>query len=115
MVPKGVKVSKTYPMEDFDLYTCSQRGVTILNFYVGNSPSFPGANNSTAGITETTVNGMQTKDLRRSGDNTNSRETLIKLSAETWPQYVHFWYSELSQIKSETADSIIISTLRRSQ
>jgi hypothetical protein len=108
-VPKDAKVLKQYSMEDFDLYECSLAGVRLLNFYVGNAPTFPKLRDSATTPTETALNGLKAKDVQTRTGSRVSRETLVEVPAKDWPDFVHFWYDGLDYEKAEVANRIIAS------
>jgi hypothetical protein len=107
-VPQGVRITKQHSMEDFTTYECRIAGQPILNFYVGNAPSFPHEQNSSQRESDSIINGMKARTLRDHSKG-NQRETLVEISDNGWPRFVHFWYEGLQDTQSDTADAIINS------
>lgn len=117
LIPRDAEITKKTPVEDFDIYEVTYKGSRILNAYVGNQPSFH-SSSDVASLTaeqeeDRTQRGYRTQSARtQSADGRVSRQVLFDLSRQKrdWPQFIHFWYSELSPDMAIISDEIIAST-----
>jgi hypothetical protein len=109
-VPVGVSVSRSRPVEDFDLYLFTRQSEgqqPILIAYVGNHPDIkrlPSESQSPAAK----------RKQRQCWEDQLGRgcEVLVRLPEQNWPQYVHFYYEGLSPKYARLADQIIRSLHR---
>ena len=108
-LPRNVDLAKEYEMEDFCLYRCSVAGERISDFFIGNWPNFHDRKDAVSRITHVSLGGMDAEDIRLGSKHKVSREVLVTLPSGEWPQFVHFWYYDLDQQRSELADSVINS------
>jgi hypothetical protein len=115
LIPHDAEVTKKTPVEDFAIYELRYKGHTILYAYVGNHPSFASDIESLKGQSEecSTHMGYSLRSVRhRTSEAAISRHVLLHLSARQrdWPQFIHFWYSDLGADMASVSDQVIAST-----
>jgi len=110
-IDKSLKVTSKSPVEDFVLYTFSKRDDNILHAYSGNHPEFPTVVEKASKKINVLIGNLNTECFEwKSSEDKYSRECLIDLSNEMpFPQYVHFWYYDLTFDEKELVDNIIAS------
>ena len=96
---------------DFDLYYVHRDESLLLGIYAGNHPSFGRSMPRGARRSQARLNGMRTQEIRwRTSAESLSRHVLVRLTeGPLFPQYVHFWYVDLSPESAGIADAIIHS------
>jgi hypothetical protein len=89
--PEGFSIQKTSPVEDFDIYSIVRDGKPYVMIYQGNQPDFPAIKNIKK--KESTVFSAETLKIYSiwDGNNLFSRELIIKIQDDNWPQYLHAW------------------------
>ena len=114
-VPSTVRVSKSSPVEDFELYQFSEQGEKLLEVYVGNHPNFPKSFPPSAVSDQIPINGLQAKIVRwRDQEGNMFCECLVQLGAEAaWPSLLHAKYTALSKDRAIIAERIISSVNRK--
>ena len=111
-IPESVDVSKTTPVQDFNVYEFRQQGKVILYAYAGNQPDFPSERLKGCRETAGAFKGFPQRVVeKKSGADAISKDVLMDFSRKTeWPQFVHFWYVENPARMATLADEIIAST-----
>ena len=105
-LPSTVSIKKETPVEDFNIYKFIYEEQVILSAYVGNHPQFNHANTE-KGIT----NGLVSEFfITKDPNGLEQKEILIEFSShQGWPNYMHFWYSELPPNLEKIVREIIFS------
>jgi hypothetical protein len=110
VLPNGFFISKKSPVEDFDIHTIEKNGKPYVMIYVGNQPSFPMKKRllrSEEGIVFSS-DSVKIYSVFVSG-NLASREILIKIKNDQWPQYIHAWTVFQTQESVPLAEKILFS------
>ena len=106
-------------MIDFDTYEFLRTadGTVLLGAYAGNAPGFPQsvASNANEGIKR--INGLRATTYRwtDAADRFHA-ELLIELAPPAepkFPQFLHYWYRDLTGPDAALSDGIIESTVAR--
>ena len=110
--PQNIKINKKTPVEDFDIYEFVYDGNIILSAYVGNQPHFYDNVQETTKIEKGFINGLNFESfVSEKSDGPEKKEILIKFSERRdWPNYIHFWYSNLTPEIRKIVEQIISST-----
>lgn len=109
-IPAGCEMTKTSPVEDFQLYTVTREAKTLLSIYLGNQPKYPKMLPG-SGITADTLRTRDTEVISQWKDGTLARRELVATLDATngWPQYLHAWTAELPPELLPSADRILFS------
>jgi hypothetical protein len=110
ILPENFQMTMREPVEDFQVYTISDRGRPYLYVYVGNAPSFPARTGlSPSDVSELDVPPLKILSEWRAGE-LAGRELLAHLSAPTgWPTALHAWTADLPRDALSTADKMLFS------
>jgi len=108
-VPGNFVITKTTPVEDFDIFSIGLPEKSYVKLYVGNHPEFP----SIKGKPAQTVRQLETQSVKIvsiwNGKTLIGKEMLINLPNDSFPGYIHAWTSDLSPAEFLVADQIIMS------
>jgi len=109
-IPDEFEITKTTPVEDFEIYTISKAGKSYVGIYVGNQPKLPKEED----WSRNSVTILKSSDIEMfSVWKTNQlihREVLFKLkSSKDWPTCVQAWTFDLPQSEIWDADRILSS------
>lgn len=108
---RDITIEKRTPVEDFNTYTFKKKDAVILSAYVGNNPSLKFKNKSSTEMTNGKINNLEYELISiNSKGSKKSKEVLFKFPHLGWPQYIHFWYSDLDSESINIAENIIWST-----
>jgi hypothetical protein len=107
---EGFNVTKTSPVEDFDVYWVAKDSKRYIGVYVGNHPSFPKLKND-GSSTETTLktDKFEMRSLWKQ-ERLTGRELLVRrLTGDGWPSHIHAWSADIPGELMPLADKILSS------
>lgn len=115
-LPADIAVKKS-ELVDFDTYEFSRAadGTVLLGAYAGNAPDFPQSvpGNANQGIKQ--INGLRATSYRwTDAAGRFHAELLIELAPSTeprFPQFLHYWYHDLTAADAARVDGIVESTV----
>jgi len=110
-IPSGFKISKTSPVEDFELMRFSKAEKVYLTAYLGNAPNYPSPR-AKKNKAETKVSGLGNVDITTEwqGYDLIRKEMRIKLSERSWPMFLHLSSADgLSRDEVMVAEKILSS------
>jgi len=111
-IDKDIDVIVNTPVEDFDIYTFKFQNKIILMAYAGNFPEYPMLSHAEEKKVKSIINDLQVECIEyRNTKSKHSKECLIHIGkGSSFPQLLHYWYSDLFQDEKERAEEIIRST-----
>ena len=101
-IPGNIRVEKTTPVEDFDVFRFfDSSGKQILGVYAGNHPQFPERVPEGVGLKEDILGGRPLKHAEWKNSDGLHGEFLVRLYSEDapgvpFPVFIHLWYLELN-------------------
>lgn len=105
-VPDSVKCDQ-HDMEDFTVLHCKRDARTLISMYLGNAPDFRDNQKTKDDVI---VIGQWKGTKRRSAGKSGERiDILLKLKANGWPTFAHFFYDSPRNGDRKLADAIINS------
>jgi hypothetical protein len=110
LYPPTVSVVKDSRGHDFDIYRFVYQGWPVLNAYVGNHPSFPSDGQTIGSKSQGVINELKYTRVQIPTGGPGYVHVLIEFPLDRlWPNYMHFWYADLSPQLREIAEDIISS------
>lgn len=109
-VPKGFKLVKKSPVEDFYVITISKDDRVYVGVYVGNNPSYPSIEKTEDTQIEESKLGDVEIISQWKGDKLLHKEMKIKLAnKENWPQFLHVFFGDVTKDEVMVAEKIVSS------
>jgi hypothetical protein len=110
-VNQNIEISTSSPVSDFELYEFKYNNKDFLHAYSGNHPNFPSKAPKNIKEESLIIGTLSAKCIEwQSVTSKYSKECLISLGEDRgFPQFVHFWYYDMTLMYKEYADNIILS------
>jgi len=110
VIPKGFRVQKESPVEDFELYTISKGNQSYVIIYIGNQPDFPKKifSDSRQIVDVNTIN----RTIISEWKNNKLIGKQVKINLATpggWPSSIHAWTTQIAPAKMMVAARILDS------
>lgn len=114
-IPGDVKVEKTTPVEDFDIFRFFDvSGKQILGIYAGNHPQFPVGVPEGVEQKKSTLGGKSLEKAEWGNSGGYYGQLLVHLQTDApgyppFPVFVHLWYLELNAVELAAVKKILDS------
>jgi hypothetical protein len=108
-IPGNIRVEKTSPVEDFDIFRFfNKEGKQILGAYAGNAPQFPDRVPEDVKLQEGILGGNPLKSAEWTDKDGFRGEFLVRLAPGIpFPVFIHLWYLELNPAERNIAKEIL--------